>query len=220
MKHIKHTIRSYLVFTPFWYRMILFAILPAVLLGLQVVSAVKTGGTWTLIPLFVPVLVFAEVMMDTWFLGGIQEKGSEKIDYLKTSPRGMGVMGSVLILDQVRRIFFSVLLFGLSQAINLLAGGDTGAEVLKLRTLVLAVLLTYDLSVLGIFVCRFASFLWLNLLCAYIGAIAGVVVFVACMAVPMTVTPLCIALAVIGAGLSVLAVKIPMLKVEGSYYDK
>ncbi len=220
MKHIKHTIRSYLVFTPFWYRVILFVILPVVLLGLQAVVAVKTGGIWTLMPLFVPVLVLVEVMADTWFLGGIQEKSSEKIDYLKTSSRGMGVMRSVLVLDQVRRICFFVLLFGLSQAINLLTGDHAGAELLKLRTLMLAVLLTYDLSVLGIFLCRFASLLWLNLLCAYIGAIAGIVIFLAGTAIPAAVVPLCIALTVMGAGFSVLAVKIPMLKVEGSYYDK
>lgn len=215
---MKHMIRSYPVFTLFWYRVILFAALPVILLGLQAVSAVKAG--WTLISLFVPVLVFAEVMADYWFLGGIQEKGSEKIDYLKASPRGMRVVESVLALDLVRRLFFFVLLFGLSQAMNLFLGAEeTTAELLNLQTLALAVLLTYDLSMLGIFLSRFASFIWLNLLCAYIGAIAGFVIFLAGTEIPAASAPLCIALAVLGVGFSVLAVKIPMLRVEGSYYD-
>lgn len=216
---MNHMIRSYSVFTLFWYRVILFAALPVILLGLQAVAAVKSGGT--LILLFVPTLVFAEVVADNWFLGGIQEKGSEKIDYLKASPKGMRVMRSVLILDQVRRFIFCVLLFGLSQAMNLFLGAnEIAAELLKLQTLALAVLLTYDLSMLGIFLSRFASFLWLNLLCAYIGAIAGFVIFLAGAEIPAVVAaPLCIALTVLGVGFSVLAVKIPMLKVEGSYYD-
>ena len=217
---MKHMIRSYLIFTSFWYRVILFAVLPVLLLGLQAVVAVRTGGTC--IPVFVPIVIGAEVLADYLFLGGIQEKGSEKLDYLKTSPRGMRVMRSVLIVDQVRRIIYCALLFGLAQGMSLLLGlRESVAELMNLPTFVFAVLLTYDLSLLGIFVSRFSSLLWLNLLCAYVGMVIGIVVFLAVgMGAPVLAAPLCIALGIFGIGFSVLGVKIPMLKVEGSYYDK
>lgn len=216
---MKQKIRSYLVFTSLGYKIIMFAILPVVLLGIQVLSAVVFRGT--AIPVFVMALVLVEIMADNWFLGGIQEKGSEKIDYLKTSPRGMKVMKSALVMDLVRRFVFYVVLFGSCRLITGIfgAGGGAGGPA-DLEALLLAVVLTYALSVLGIFIARFTSYLWVNLLCGYVGAIAGLLILLICSGglVPMILVN--IAMIVLGGGISFLMVKIAMLKVEGSYYDK
>lgn len=216
---MKQKIRSYLVFTSLGYKIIMFVILPVVLLGIQVFSAVVFRGT--AIPVFVMTLVMVEIMADNWLLGGIQEKGSEKIDYLKTSPRGMKVMRSVLVMDLVRRFVFYVVLFGLSWLITGIFGAGNGAGGLAaLEALLLAVVLTYALSALGIFIARFTSYLWVNMLCGYVGAIAGLVILLICSGglVPMMLVN--IAMIVLGGGISFLMVKIAMLKVEGSYYDK
>lgn len=218
---MKQKIRSYLVFTSLGYKVIMFLVLPVVLLGIQVFSAAVFRGT--AIPVFVMVLVMVEVLADNWFLGGIQEKGAEKIDYLKTSPKGMKVMKSALVMDLVRRFVFYVVLFGLSRMITGIfgvgdgngAGGSAGFEVL-----LLAIVLTYALSVLGIFIARFTSYLWVNLICGYVGAIAGLVIFLVCSAGLVPAALMDIALIVLGGGISFLIVKIAMLKVEGSYYDK
>ena len=216
---MKHNIRSYLVFTSLWYKIIMFAVLPLVLLGIQVFSTVVFRGT--AIPVFVMILIMVEIMADYWFLGGIQEKGSEKIDYLKTSPRGMRVMKSALVIDLVRRFLFYVCIFGLSRMITLILGSsDRAGELIGLGELLLVVFLSYTLSVLGIFISRFTSYLWVNLLCGYIGAIAGLVILLVCTSMPVPMVLPNAALVVLGGGISFLIVKIAMLKVEGSYYDK
>lgn len=216
---MKHKIRSYLVFTSLWYKIIMFAVLPVVLLGIQVLSAIVFQGT--AIHLSVMLLIIVEIMADNWFLGGIQEKGSEKIDYLKTSSRGMEIMKNVLVMDLIRRFCSMGVILGVSWLITRIFG--TTYEATKLAGfwgLLLAIFLTYTLSVLGIFIARFTSYLWVNLLCSYVGSIAGLVILLVCtsMLIPMVLPD--IALVVLGGGISVLIVKIAMLKVEGSYYDK
>lgn len=216
---MKQKIRSYLVFTSFWYKIIMFAVLPAVLLGMQVFSSVVFQGT--AIHLSVAVLILAEVMADNWFLGGIQEKGSEKIDYLKTSSRGMEIMKSVLVMDLMRRLLFHVGILGVSWVITQIFGATIeAAKLAGLGKVLLAVALTYTLSVLGIFIARFTSYLWVNLLCGYIGSIAGLAILLVCISMPVSVVLPDIGLVVLGGGISFLMVKIAMLKVEGSYYDK
>lgn len=217
---MKHKIKSYLVFTSHWYKIIMFIVMPVVLLGIQVFVATMFPVLRDIcILLFVMILVLVETIADYGFLGGIQEKGSEKIDYLKTSPRGMEVMRSALVMDLVRRFLSNVGIFGLSCLIILIFG-PSDEKIGMLGMLLFVIFLTYDLSVLGIFISRFTSYLWVNLLCGYIGAVAGFVIVLAGAGGFIPIVLIEIALVVLGVGLSVLTVKIAMLKVEGSYYDK
>lgn len=216
---MKHKVRSYLVFTSLWYKIIMFAVLPVVLLGMQVLSAIVFQGT--AMHLSVMVLIMVEIMADNWFLGGIQEKGSEKIDYLKTSSRGMEIMKNVLVMDLIRRFCSMGVILGVSWLITRIFG--TTYEATKLAGfggLLLAIFLPYTLSVLGIFIARFTSYLWVNLLCGYVGSIAGLVILLVCTSILIPMALPNAALVVLGGGISVLIVKIAMLKVEGSYYDK
>ncbi len=216
---MKQKIRSYLVFASRWYKIIMFMILPAVLLGIQIFSSVVFQGT--AIHFSVAALIMVEIMADNWFLGGIQEKGSEKIDYLKTSPRGMKIMRNVLVMDLMRRLLYHGGILGVSWLLTRIFG--TSAEAGKMAgfgTLLLAVAMTYALSAAGIFIARFTSYMWVNLLCGYAGAIAGLVILLVCTSTPIPAALPDIALVVLGGGISFLMVKIAMLKVEGSYYDK
>lgn len=236
---MKQKIRSYLVFTSLGYRIIMFAVLPLLLLGIQVFTAVRFQST--AIPVFVMALVLVEVVADNWFLGGIQEKGSQKIDYLKTSPKGMKVMQNALVMDLVRRLVFYVVFFGLCQLITMCSLSTLGcsstlgssstlgqagsvpegaAGMAGFRGVLLAVLITYALSVLGIFISRFTSYIWVYMLCGYVGAIIGLLILLVCSVGLVPAVLVDIAMAVLGAGFSFLTVKIAMLRVEGSYYDK
>lgn len=221
---LKQKIKGYLAFTSFGYKMILFAVLPLVLLGLQFfISAVYHG---TGLPLFAAALVLVEILADSWFLGGIQDKNSEKIDYLRTSGKGMRIMKNVLITDAVRRFLSCAGILGLSQAIVWAAArvtGISGENTIAPLSLLFVLLLTYTLSALGVFLARFISYLWVNLLYGYIGSIVGLVACLIWIALPL---PAALAagavffLAVLAVGISVLMVAIAMRKVEGSYYDK
>lgn len=218
---MKQKIKSYLVFTSVLYKILMLLVLPVLLLGIQVFASVVFQGT--VIPLSILVLIFAEIFGDTFVLGGIQEKNSEKMDYLKTSPRGMKVMKSVLIMDLLRRFLSCVVIFGLSRVSMWVFGATPGSERLAgPGVLLLAVLLTYTFSVLGIFLSRFGSLLWINMLCAYAGAIVGLVLFFIGTGgmLPLLLPLMNTAMGILAVGLSILTVKIAMMKVEGSYYDK
>ena len=218
---MKQKIKSYLVFTSVLYKILMLLVLPVLLLGIQVFASVVFQGT--VIPLSILVLIFAEIFGDTFVLGGIQEKNSEKMDYLKTSPRGMKVMKSVLIMDLLRRFLSCVVIFGLLRVSMWVFGATPGSERLAgPGALLLAVLLTYTFSVLGIFLSRFGSLLWINMLCAYAGAIVGLVLFFIGTGgmLPLLLPLMNTAMGILAVGLSILTVKIAMMKVEGSYYDK
>lgn len=218
---MKQIIKSYLVFASFLYKILLLLVLPVVLLGIQVFASAALQGTT--IPLSIFMLILVEVPGDILVLGGIQEKNSEKMDYLKTSPRGMKVMKNVLVMDLVRRFLACVIIFALSRLIMSAFGAAPEAEKLAgPGALLLAVLLSYTLAVLGIFISRFCSLLWINLLCSYIGAIAGIILFFigAGNYFPLLLPMMNAALGILAVGLSILTVKIAMMKVEGSYYDR
>lgn len=221
---LKQKIKGYLVFTSFGYKIILFAVLPLVLLGLQLAISMIYQGTG--LPLFGGTLVLVEILADNWFLGGIQDKNSEKIDYLKTSGKGMRIMKNVLITDVVRRFLSCAVILGMAQAIAQVcacaAGVSEKSRIAPLQVL-FVLLLTYTLSALGVFLARFTSYLWVNLLYGYIGSIVGLtagLIWIS-LALPGALAAGAVFfLAVLAVGISVLMVAIAMIKVEGSYYDK
>lgn len=216
---MKEKIRSYLVFATGGYKIVMLIVLPVFLLAVDLVAAVIFRGS--AIPAFIMLLIMAEVLSDNWYLGGIQEKNSAKIDYLKTSAKGMRIMKNALIMDLVRRFVYLVVIAGVSWLFTVLCTAGEGVRArVGLREILLAVLLVYTLSVLGVFLCRFFSYLWVNMLAAYVEAIVGLVIFLVASAGFLPVILANIALTILGVGLSILAVKIAMLKVEGSYYDK
>lgn len=216
---MKDKIKSYLVFATRGYKIVMLVVLPVFLLAVDFMAAVFFRGS--AMPAYIMLLIMAEVMSDIWYLGGIQEKNSQKIDYLKTSARGMQIMKNALILDLVRRFVYLVVIAGVSWLFTIIFTAGEGVRTkLGPWEVLLAALLIYTLSVLGIFLCRFFSYLWVNLLAAYVEAIAGLVIFLIAAEGFLPVILADIALAILGAGFSILAVKIAMLKVEGSYYDK
>lgn len=212
---MRQKIKSYLVFTSRGYRLVMFALVPLLLAALQAFFLKKMEGS--AIPLIIMFLTAAEIMGDNWFLGGIQEKNAEKIDYLKTSGRGMKVMENALIMDFVRRFLTAAAIFGICDLLSRLLGGAD--EFRGLGIWLFSVLTSYSLSALGTLFARFGSYLWINILISYFAAAVGIV---CCLLLMFDVSPWIFSglLAVLGAGISVLAVKIAMRKVKGGYYDK
>ena len=218
MSGMRWKIKSYLVFTSFWYRILVFGVLPVLLIGLQFLPI----GEWATLRNIgtVMVLIMIEAVADYWYLGGIQDKDVEKIDYLKTSPRGMDIMRNALRFDLVRRLLAAAAVLGVSELVGW--GGRErnvlgGAGVWLLLTLI-----CYTLSVTATLIARFNSYLWINYLTGYVGMIIALIFyFILCVwtarEVMIILTVVFLALAV---GISFLAVRVAMKKVEGSYYDK
>lgn len=211
---MKQKIKGYLVFTSLGYRVGVFILMPLALVGIQVLFSGQAGGSGPLVVLLLPLL---EIMADNWFLGGIQEKNAENLDYLKTSFKGMKVMRSTLIMDLSRRLMTAVVVFGICFLMNRFLfnmDSQVGAD------LILPVLMSYSLSVLGTLITRFQSYLWVSMVVGYIAAIIGAIFFILVMFGVMKVLVINIVFAVLAVVFSILAVKIAMARVEGGYYDK
>lgn len=213
--------KSYLVFTGFGYRLVMFGLVPLLLLGIQAAAVSQGKNLSIILPLTMSSI---EVMADSWFLGGIQSKNAEKMDFLKTSTEGMRVLKTALIMDFLRRFVSMTVVFLLCCGIARLGGGKASAipPVWMIALLVFPLLFGYTFSVLATLVGRFSSFFWMNMLVAYPIPIVGAVsISILSDPVYMDMAVLFdIALAALGIVLVVLAVRTAVKKVEGSYYDR
>lgn len=212
---MKQKIKSYLVFTSRIYRLMMYVLMPLCLMVFQTFYLKVMGGSG--VPFIIMILILAEVMADNWFLGGIQEKNAEKIDYLKTSSRGMKVMENALVMDFVRRFLAAAVIFGVCNLLSRLFGGEDDFQ--SVGVLLFSVLITYSLSVLGTLIARFGSYLWVSLLTGYFASIIGLICCIFLM-FGDSIMMLNTIFAVLGIIVTILAVKIAMKKVEGGYYDK
>ena len=86
----------------------------------------------------------------------------------------------------------------------------------------LLTLICYTLSVAATLIARFNSYLWINYLTGYVGIIIALIFyFILCVWTAWeTMVILTVVFLVLAFGISFLAVRAAMKKVEGSYYDK
>lgn len=221
-KRLRRKIKSYFVFTAFCYRLVIFVILPLVMLAFSSLLSMLMGEksyfvTLFLVPLF---LIIIEIAADNWMFGGIQAKGAEKMDFLRTSKRGMGMMEDALTLDLIRRLFSMAGITLLSFLAEALLMGGTAAEGFKMTPVLLSILFfCYDISVLGTLIARFATDIWINFLVGYAGFFVGLLGIMAARLTEWGAAP-AIVFAALAVPLNILTVKTAMKKVRGGYYDE
>lgn len=216
------TIKGYLVFTSLVYRIVMFGILPLGLIAVYICAGLLTGDDVGILFTVMPFLiVIVEIVADTWMFGGIQGKDAAKIDFLKTSPKGMGLLRNALAMDLLRRFLFLSGVVAVSALINIVRGVEMfGGDAARGLGIILSLILSsYTVSVLCTILARFGTMFWQNILAAYLGLFLES----ACMGfLIVSDHPFVWAVlyAVLAAGVSVLAVIIVMRKVRGGYYDK
>lgn len=221
---MKKAIKGYLVFTSCIYRIVMFGVLPFALIALYILLTVFMEGNAFLLFCAVPFLIImAEIVADTWLFGGIQRKDAAKMDFLKTSSKGMGLLRNALTMDLVRRFlsFSGVMVICLLVNINIGKGMEMfGGSVIKGLGVILALILSaYAVSVLCTLLSRFGTMLWQSLMAGYLG------LFMESVCVGFMVSlghPLiwCCVFGVLALGISVLAVNAVMKNVRGGYYDE
>lgn len=228
-------LRGYLVFTSLWYRIAMCLVMPAALAAIAAWAGAHIGDVGLL--LMLPLLTAAEILSDNWLFGGLQAKDTENIDYLKSSGRGMAVMRNALSLDLLRKFFTALLVtvisyFFILQTKQGLEGVpelvtdfiSRGGKAQEIGLVLYLILLCYWISALGTFLSRYGVALYGNVLLGY-----GAIVLVGlagmwgpvCVGYPSTgIFLLDFLCAVLGIGVSILAVMAAMRKVEGGYYDE
>lgn len=195
-------------------------------------------------------LPMVEIVSDSWIFGGIQSKDAEKLDYLKTSGAGMNVFRTAIVIDLLRKLILTVGIMGITYCMfrtyrdansPVLAalypedliyfdhGGfifadeysyihENFIDTVDWGSLLCTVLISYFFSVAGTMLSRFGSTFALNCLITYLLEILIAVFmwgtglkFNAAFIIPFVI---------LDVAISIMAVRIAMKKVEGSYYDK
>lgn len=212
-------IKGYLVFTSLFYRIIMFGILPVAFIALDICAAAFKGRNVQVLLIIMHLLiVMVEVLADTWVFGGIQGKDAAKIDFLKTSPKGMGLLRNALVMDLVRRFLSLSVIMAACVLIKSRGVDMFGGDAVKGLGVTLSLILSsYAVTVLCIILARFASMLWQSMLAGYLGVLiesAYVGVLIA-LGHPLV---WCFVFAVLAMGASILAVKVVM-KYAGAWRD-
>lgn len=228
-------VKSHIVFTSFVYRIVVYLLLPAALTALCVWVGAYVGDMGLL--LAATLLTVSEVVSDSWLFGGLQARDAEKMDYLKASGRGLSLVRDALAVDLLRKFLTALCTITASWLlIWLVKGGlervpgtvvdfvSRGGALQRIGLLAYLVLLTFCFSVLGTFLSRYGSTIYGNLLLGYgamsLVGLAGILgpLFVEYPSNGIFLLDLlCLAA---GMGVSVLAVRAAMRKVEGGYYDE
>lgn len=217
---MRDNVRSYFVFTSLLYRIAMYAVMPAVVIGIGVLisSGFDRGMAASFLVAGVTVgelLTALEIISDVWLFGGIQKKEGANLEYLKTSGRGRRVIRAALVIELVRKFFTAVCVMAVCTAVLAYRnGGEVGSVAVSLLYIAL---MSYFFSVLGTFVARFWDMFWTNVLVCYVAAI----LYVLCLLIPVWDKIAAVAvLGVLCIIVSVAAVKMPLRRMEGSYYDK
>lgn len=206
---MKKKIKSYLVFSSFSYKVCIFLLMPAVLVGIGI-GIVSIFGELGLTATAM-LLTMAEILSDHWLFSGLMAKESEGMDVLRTSGMGMEIMKNALILDLLRKLLTA---FGILAVCELYAG--------HWGRLLLMAMVSYVFSAAGTFLARYGGGLAVNVC---IGQISAFLVLGCLFCVfrsgswrfRVGFELLFLALGVLA---SVLTVSKAMRKVKGGYYDQ
>ena len=212
---MKHRIKSYLVFTSFIYRICMFLAVPVIVTGIAL-SRVGRFGNAAMI--FAAVLLpMVEIISDTWLFGGIQTKDMDKLDYLKTSHRGMEIMRNALSMDMARKLLTAIVVMAVCAVIVYWENKGIGREIWLILSY--AVSISWFCSILGTFIARYGSLLWFHMMVGYGMSMFGSICWFL-PGLPGLMAVYTVILFIGGILVSNVAVRVAMKKVEGSYYDK
>ncbi|MCI9230332.1 MAG: hypothetical protein HFH96_04340 [Lachnospiraceae bacterium] len=220
--------KSYLVFTSAWYRLAVFLLMPIALIGLGLwVERMLWGGRGATGVIVAAVLLpMVEIVSDNWLFGGIQTKDSMRLEYLKTSGRGMDILRAALWMDLLRKFLAALGIMALCRLAGtwmaMAEGTDYGFDImdwgLEAGILLYFTLLSYFVSTLGTFLSRFGDMLWMNLLVGY-GAVFVMLFGLALLNLADIIFIIDIICAVFGILISAVTVRAATKRVERSYYD-
>lgn len=204
---MKKKIKSYLVFTSFWYRICVFFLMPAALAGIGACAGSRFGQFGVLGAAML--LTIGEVLSDYWLFPGLMAKESEGLTVLRTSGMGMELLRHALVLDLLRKLLTALVVLAVC---SLFTGRFEG--------LLPMVLVSYTCSASGTCLARHVDGIALN---AWIGQFAAAMVFLFYgfrSGLPRFYTGCDLLFLVLGILVSALTVKKAMEKIKGGYYDQ
>ncbi|MBO5069131.1 MAG: hypothetical protein J6C37_02035 [Roseburia sp.] len=208
-------IKSYLIFTPVFYRWLMFLMVPAGTIGLQwliePIDLFMTGY------INVMIWVMVEIISDNWVFGGMAVAGGKQWEYVKTSKRGMPIVENALGVNMARQFLEGMIIFIAGWAFFSLRNGRGFSDVGELIIYVDMLLMAYFVIVAALSITRFFDSVLINTGTASLASIllVGGFALVAAWKYVMLVL-----LVILAAAVSVMGVKLIMWRVRESYYDR
>lgn len=108
---MKKYMKCYHVFlAQWWMKALVYAVYPVVMIAgmcLAIVIVRDVGATIELVySLTGNLFIMAELFFGYFIFGGVASKDSNKLEYLKTSVKGMSVLKGAVIVDALRRVLW------------------------------------------------------------------------------------------------------------------
>ena len=153
-------------------------------------------------------MIGAELLLDSFVYGGLLAKDSNKLEFLKTSYRGINVLKKSLCVDKLRRLVTLILVF-----VMICGLWELQISVGRLMSLLFATAMVMELGLLVIR--HFSSFNWVLILTMVAYPIGMAVGFVAMKL--EAIFAVLFLLMLVAAYL--ICSKITLKKAEGSFYD-
>ena len=164
---MKQLIKSYHIFVPYvWGKWILYLVYPMVGMLLLYGAESLFHDERMSVVIAATFVVSVELYFDMAVFGGISSKETNKLEYLKTSVKGMTVLRNSLVTDALRR-FLSVVF------IVMMAKCFTAYQEMRMEEWAVCILGNLFLVELGLFFERYVTFMtWVHLVNMIVSALA------------------------------------------------
>lgn len=176
---LKEAIKGYHMFLPRpWLKWGIYLLYPVVVIGMMyVLNTYATVFPFICIGMCCGVILAMEYMLDTYMFFGIASKDTNRLDYLKTSFKGLTLLKKALETDAVRRFLSTaIILTGVYMEMRDESGNFGWSRKDIIPGCVCSILTTCFLMELGFLLTRFFANVWLNLAMVYfLGGIAFVI---------------------------------------------
>ena len=217
---MKQYIRSYRMFLPgnyLWVKLLLYIIYPVITIWITR-HFLPSGALACLV--IAPIIMTIEIMFDYFFFGGIASKDTSRLEYLKTSCKGMQYLKKGLIMDAVRRLgSMAVIELGIYFMIGEKTRKEDGVSILQALFFLFSAFLIVELALC---ITRIFTDIWVSVLVYCLAGMLwmGIIMEIQWYAF-MEIAKVFLILALVVAGVSVVWFNIRMImkRAERSYYD-
>lgn len=209
-------IKSYLVFAPMLYRVVVFSC-PILLLGVEVL--LRLNGKNNMVYPLSTILIVVELFADFWLLGGICNKKESGVEYLKTSIFGKQMLKNVVVINLIRTMAaFILVVIGCAVIDGILFGWSTIYDLKYMLMYLMYILWGYGITVISQLITRHFTGYYAYIIFSYLAVMVNLIPAL-CMVAGYLYLILVIGAVLVMAS-SVVMIWYVMRKVEKSYYDR
>lgn len=212
---MKEAIKGYHMFLPrAWVKWCIYILYPLLVIGgMYALNQYATYFSFICIGLACGMIIMVEYMLDTYVFLGIAARNTNRLEYLKTSAKGLPLLKKALYMDAVRRFLSTgVIMAGVSFVLQL-------DLAFILKQCIFCIAIVYLIAGLGFMITRFSTNVWLNLVILYILMTVVSIVGIYALSWNIQIWWLLL-LGIADVGIVVLGNKLILKRAEESFYDK